>query len=207
MLLSRGCTPESHRTEKIDKTDKTHELPPPTVQRLKEISHAYRGSVNQADIAKLGTQIAHEISGDAADDAAQRNPLLAIPFTAPAGDAAAEKLADSSFALVYGRIAMTHHGQVGLPKDPLPSGDLAAALERGRAARSTYVLWGAVESQAAATEGSAPHATKAAQSLTIKIGSVEDGTVVWSKSYPAPAADPMKIAAEVTANVPALEDD
>jgi hypothetical protein len=207
MLLSRGCTPEGHRTEKIAKTDTTHELPPPTAQKLKEISHAYRGSASQADIAKLGTQIAQEISGDAADNAAQRNPLLAIPFTAPAGDAAAAKLADSSFALVYGRIAMTHHGQVGLPKDPLPSGDLAAALERARAARSTYVLWGAVESQSAATQGSASQAAKATQMLTIKIGSVEDGTVVWSKSYPAPAADPMKIAADVNANVPPLEDD
>jgi hypothetical protein len=36
---------------------------------------------------------------------------------------------------------------------------------------------------------------------------VEDGDVVWSKSYSAPAADPTKIAAEVNANVPSLDED
>jgi hypothetical protein len=62
------------------------------------------------------------------------------------------------------------------------------------------VLWGAVESR---TVESQP----AAQTLTIKIASVEDGDVVWSKSYSAPAADPTKIAAEVNANVPSLDED
>jgi hypothetical protein len=192
LLLSRGgCTPRHHQTE---------EMSPAAVEKLKAISGAYQGSANKADVAKLGAQIAREFSSDAADNAAQRNPLLAIPFTAPAGDATAAKLADSTFALVYGRIAMTHHGQVGLPKDPLPSADLAAALKRARAAGSTYVLWGAIESQAAESE-------PATQTLTVKIASVEDGDVVWSKSYPAPAADSMKIAAEVNSNLPSLEDD
>jgi TIR domain len=197
LLLSRGCTPAARH-----RTDKTAEMPPAAVEKLKEISGAYQGSANKADIAKLGSQIAAEISGATAEKSAERKPLLAIPFTTPAGDAAAAKLADSVFALVYGRIAMTHHGQVGLmTKDAPPSEDLAAALERGRAARSTYVLWGAVESQAAESRAAAT------QSLTIKIASVEDESVVWSKSYPVPAADPKKIAAEVNANVPSLEDD
>ena len=201
ILLSRGCTPAAHH-----RTDKTAEMPPAAVEKLKEISGAYQDSANKADIAKLGTQIAGEISaataekGATAEKSAERRPLLAIPFSAPAGDAAAAKLADSTFELVYRRIGMTHHGQVGLTKDAPPSEDLAAALERGRAARSTYVLWGAVESHA--TESQA-----AAQTLTIKIASVKDESVVWSKSYPVPAADPKKIAAEVNANVPSLEED
>ena len=66
-----------------------------------------------------------------------------------------------------------------------------AALKRGHADRSTYVLWGTIESQA----------------LTVKILSVEDDAVVWSKSYPASAADPMQIATEVNSNLPSLEDD
>jgi hypothetical protein len=200
LLMSRGCTPgERH------KADKSEVLSPAAVEKLKEMSGVYHGSANKADVAKLGTQIANEISGATAEKSAERNPLLAIPFTAPAGDAAAAKLADSTFALVYGRIALTHHGQVGVPKDAPPSGDLAAALERGRAARSSYVLWGAVESQA--TESQAAESPAPMQTLTIKIASVEDGDVVWSKSYPVPAADPRKIAAEVNANVPSLDDD
>ncbi len=44
------------------------------------------------------------------------------------------------------------------------------------------------------------------QVLAIKIASVADGSVVWSKSYPAAGADPAKIAAEVDSKVPALPD-
>ncbi len=72
---------------------------------------------------------------------------------------------------------------------------MAAALARGRAAHSSYVLPGTVAPQAAA------------QMLTVMIASVEDGTVVWSKSYPAAGADPMKIAAEVDSKVPPLNED
>jgi hypothetical protein len=36
-------------------------------------------------------------------------------------------------------------------------------------------------------------------------GTVADGSVVWSKSYPAAGADPAKIAAEVDAKIPPLE--
>src|SRR3984957_2468419 len=121
LLLSRGCTPESHH-----KTAKIEEMPPAAVEKLKELSGAYQGSANKADIAKLGAQIAGEISGATAEKSA-RIPLLAIPFTAPAGDAAAAKLADSTFARVYGRIASTHHGQVGSPKEGPPPGGLEGA--------------------------------------------------------------------------------
>lgn len=186
VLLSRGGSPRHHESA---------DLSPAAVQKLKAISDQYRGSSMKADVPKLGMQIAREISGDAGLSATQPSPLLAIPFTAPAGDVAADKLADSTFATVYGRIAMSHHGQVGLPKEPLPSGDLAAALARGRAAHSSYVLRGTVAPQAAA------------QMLTVMIASVEDGTVVWSKSYPAAGADPMKIAAEVDSKVPPLNED
>jgi len=201
LLLSRGCTPAARH-----RSDRTAEMPPAAAEKLKEISGAYQGSASKADIAKLGAQIAGEISGATAEKGAgaekpaERHPLLAIPFTAPAGDAPAARLADSTFALVYGRIAMTHQGKVGLPKDAPPPEDLAAVLERGRAARSTYVLWGDVESRSVESQA-------APQTLTIKIASVEDGDVVWSKSYPAQAADPAKIAAEVNANVPSLDDD
>jgi TolB-like protein len=151
--------------------------------------------LNAADIAKLSEQIAREYSGGATDGAGGRSPLLAIPFTAPAGDAAAEKLADSTFAMTYGMAAASHTGLVGMAKEPLPSRDLAAALERGRANHSTYILYGTVE----------PHGS--AQALSIKIASVEDGAVVWSKSYPAQGADPAKIAAEVDSKIPDLDDD
>ncbi len=185
-LLSKGCATRHHHSA---------DLPPETTQKLKEISDQYQGSSNKADIAKLGMQIAREFSGDVADTPTARSPLLAIPFTAPAGDAAAEKLADSTFAQVYGRVSISHPGRVGLTKEPLLSPDLGAALERGRANHSAYILCGAVES-----EGST-------QVLTVRIAKVADGAVVWAKSYPAAGADPAKIAAEVDSKAPSLGDD
>jgi hypothetical protein len=121
--------------------------------------------------------------------------LLAIPFTAPAGDAAAKKLADSAFAMAYGMAATSHRGLVSLTKEPLLSADLGAALERGRANHSTYILYGSIEPQGSA------------QALTIKIAEVADGSVAWSKSYPVAGADPAKIAKEVDSNIPDMDED
>jgi TolB-like protein len=84
---------------------------------------------------------------------------------------------------------------VGLTDELLPSLDPAVAVERGRANHSTYVLYGAIDSQSAV------------QSFTVKIVTVADGSVVWSQSYPVTGADAAKIAAEVDSKVPSLEDD
>jgi TolB-like protein len=183
-LLSKGCSSGEHESERLSRAD---------AKKLKAIAEQYRGSSDKADVGKLGAQIAQAFS-DAAEDQSARSPLLAIPFTAPAGDSAAEKLADSTFAQVYGRVSISHPKHVGLTKDPLFSRDLGAALERGRANHSTYILYGTVDK-----EGS-PLA------LTVKIVKVENGSVVWSKSYPAEGADPAQIAAEVDSKIPSLED-
>jgi hypothetical protein len=183
VLMSRGWSPQHHDS---------HEISPASVAKLKSIADQYQGNMNPADIAKLSGQMAHEVSGGAAG---VRSPLLAIPFTAPAGDAPAEKLANSTFAMAYGMAAASHSGQIGMAKEPLPSGDLAAALDRGRANHSMYILYGTVDNQGPA------------QALNIKIASVENGSVVWSKSYPAKGADPVKIAAEVDSKIPDLDND
>jgi len=184
VLVSRCESPKRHQ----DSTD----VAPAKIEKLKAISEKYHGSLTKSDLTHLGTEIAKDFSGDSGTDATEDSPLLVIPFTAPAGDAAAQTLADSAFAMTYGMVAKSHHGQVGLTTDPLPSRDLGAALERGRANHSTYVLCGSVD-----TAGGA-------QAITIRIAAVADGSVVWSKSYPAAGADTAKIAAEVDAKIPAL---
>lgn len=185
-LLSKGCTPRHHASE---------DLSPADAEKLKAIASQYRGSSNKADIQKLGAQIATAFSEEGAQKSAERGPLLAVPFTAPAGDAAAANLADSAFAQVYGRISISHPGQIGLSKEPLPSRDLGAAIERGRASHANYILYGTVDN-----DGAAP-------ALTVKIVGVEDGTAVWSKTYPAAGADPAKIAAETDSKIPSLGED
>jgi TolB-like protein len=186
VLLSKGCTATRHREANLS---------PAETQKLKTISDQYQGSTKTADIAKLGAQIARELANDGDEKPAEHSPLLALPFTAVAGNAAAEKLADSTFAQVYGRVSIAHPKQVGLSADSAPARDVATALARGRANHSSYVLWGTVEDQ-----GNAPI-------LTVKILTVEDKSVHWSKSFPAAGADPEKIAAEVNSNVPSLESD
>jgi hypothetical protein len=184
-FLSRACSSPDEHPAKIS---------PAEARKLNEISQNYQGSSNKADIAKLGAQIARAFSDEARENPA-RSPLLAIPFSAPSGDPAAQKLADSTFALVYGRVAISRHGHVGLTDEPLPSLDTGVAVERGRATHSMYVLYGTIDNQAAV------------QSLTVKIAVVADGSVLWSKSYPAAGADPAKIAAEVDSKVPSLKDE
>jgi len=205
LLLSRGCSlsRDWDRDETAPATPSAapkapsgDTISPADARKLKDIADSYQGSSNTSDVAKLGIQIAQTFANQVGKEvAAAQAPLLAIPFGAPSGDSAAAKLADSSFAQVYGRIAIARHGHVGLINEPLASPDASAALAQGRAREAKYVLYGAVDGQSPA------------QSLTVKLLSVKDGAVLWSESYPATGADPAAIAARVEAKMPASEDD
>jgi TolB-like protein len=186
VLMSR-CSPSTHL--------RSGNLSPASVQKLKAISDQYQGNTNNADVAKLATQIAHEFADEAKGGAAPQSAVLAVPFGAPAGDAAAAKLADSAFAQVYGRIAVSHHGHLGLTNDPMSFCDPAAVLQHGRERHAEYVLCGAIDKQSPV------------QALNVSILSMEDSSVLWSKSYPVAGADPAKIAEEVNSKVPAVDED
>lgn len=185
-LLSRGCSSSDERSERIS---------PAAAKSVAETEAGnHQDSLSKADVTKLGAQIAREFSDQAGAKLTAHSSLLAIPFGAPSGDPAAQKLADSAFAQMYGRLAISHHGHVDLVNEPLSSLDSSAAAARGRAHHSNYVLFGAVDSQ------SAP------PSLIVRIVAVADGSVLWSKKYPSTGADPAKIAADVDSQVQSLED-
>jgi hypothetical protein len=185
VLLSKGCSSNDHRSSRLSSSES---------QQIQDISKKYHGSFDKKDISQLAAQIAR-ITDDAVQRPTERSPLLAMPFTAPAGNAEAAKIADSTFVLVYGKLAIAHHGQVGLSQESAACDDSKSTLERGRSNHSAYVLCGAVGTEAAA------------QVLSVKIFKVSDGSVVWSKSYPVAGADPAKIAEEVNSRVPTLDDD
>jgi TolB-like protein len=187
VLLERGCTSGGHHRQ-------SSELSPEAAQKVNTIARQYQGNTNTADVAKLAAQFAREFSDDA-KGTAHRSAVLALPFGAPAGDAAGAKLADSAFAQVYGRVAVSHHGHIGMASEPVTSCDLAAILERGREQHAEYVLCGAVGAQGAA------------QVLSIDILSMEDKSLLWSKAYPVAGADPAAIASEVDSKIPAVDDD
>jgi TolB-like protein len=183
-LLSKGCGHDDHRSSKISRAE---------AEKIHAISDAYHGSSDKDDISKLALQIARITSDDAAETPTERSPLLAMPFTAPPGDTEASKLADSTFAQVYGKMAISHHGGVALGQETVPCGDVKSALERGRSSHSQYVLCGTIGADGSTSV------------LNIKMARVSDGTIVWSKSYQVAGADPAKIAAEVDSHVPALQ--
>ncbi|HEX3951763.1 MAG TPA: toll/interleukin-1 receptor domain-containing protein [Steroidobacteraceae bacterium] len=186
VLLSRGCSSGVHPAAKLSR---------PNAEELHAISDRYHGSFDKKDISKLAAQIARITSDGTPEIPVERSPLLAIPFTAPAGNTEAAKMADSVFALVYGKIAIANRGRTGLSQESAACDDSKAAVERGRANHSAYVLCGAIGADAAAP------------ALTVKILKVGDAALIWSKSYPVAAADPNKIAEEVNSHVPALDDD
>lgn len=170
------------------------------MQKLREISDAYQGgqtgSRGKIDVDKLVAAVTKNLPRAGAGGATgAHSALLAIPFSAPAADAAAKKVADTTFAQVYGRVSLSHPGQVALTTDPLPSGDVAAAAQLARGRNATYVLIGTV-----VTSG-------APQSLTVKWVTAEDGSVAWSASFPIVGADPERIAVEVDKQTPDLDKD
>lgn len=180
-LMSKGCMSSDKRSDRASSSD---------AKLLKEIPGNHNRSLPTD--AELGSQIAREVTAEVGERLGAGRPLLAIPFSAPSDDPAAQKLAASTFAQVYGRVELSHHGQVGVTKKPLPALDLSAAVERGRALHSKYVLYGAVDSPA--------------QNLTVKMVAVADGSLLWSQSYSVADTDPAKIAADVDAKVPSLGD-
>jgi TolB-like protein len=185
-LISRGC---SHDREA------NKALPPEAAEKLKSLSAGFDGSPGKAaDIGKLGVDIARAFADDAVKAAGDGSPLLAVPFNAPAGDAADAKLADSTFTLLFGKLAISQQGRVALSKEPLVALDVSAAAERGRANHSTYVLCGGIENR------------DGAPALSVDIVEASDGSVVWTKSFAAAGGDPSAIATEVESHLPALEE-
>ena len=206
LLMSRGCTPTSKHLRAPPKVSSSEhpyappQIPTPQVERLKHIGESlgvsHPGPWTAADTAHLIAQIAKEVPADKdADEATTYAPVLAIPFAAPTDDGAASKLARSAFGQMYGQLAIARHGHVALADKPLPILDPSIATVVGRAHHSTYIVYGAID-------GSAPNLQ-----LTVKIITVEDGSVTWSKSYPVASADAAAIAAEVSAKVPTSDDD
>ncbi len=201
VIVTRACTPLSRHDREETPARKAApaagEVSAADARKLRDIADSYQGSTNAGDLTRLSIEMAKAFSSEVGKDlAAAENPLLAIPFAAPAGDTSAKKLADAAFAQVYGRIALTHHGHVGLMQEPVTPLEAATAAKAAHAHEAKYVLFGSVN-PAAAT----------AQSLTVELVSVADGKLLWSGSFPVAGADPAAIAAQVDARVPALEDD
>lgn len=180
-LLARACS-DDHEVH-------THDSDA-DLRKLKAITDRYAGHSDPASLARLGAQIAQEFSDEAGSSG--HNPVLALPFAVPAGDPATAQLAGTVFTQVYGRLALTRRGHVGL--DAAASvAEASDALAQARAHHAKYVVYGSAGS------GAAPF-------LTVSVLRVADGTLVWSGSYPLKGADPAIIAAVVDSKVPGADE-
>jgi hypothetical protein len=185
MVVTKGCSRERHETVAPS---------PETIQKLHAIADKYKGSSNKDDVARLGMEIAHEFAENGDDSSGETKALLVEPFMDIAGSPAEAKLANTTFALLYGHLTISLPGKVALGKEPLAPSDIAGAVERGRAGRSNYVIMGGIAN------------TSVPRALHVDIVKVSDGSVLWSKDYPATSADPATIAEEIGDKVPSLED-
>lgn len=185
LVLAKACTPSSHHADSITSEQ---------ARRLAQISGSSPQNWNKQDIANLVSQVTQAIPGAAQNALGAQNALLAIPFSAPSGNPATQKVAGSVFAQVYGRVALARHGHVGLTESPASlSSETAADL--GRAQHAEYVIYGSVGGPS-----SAP-------ALSVSVLKVADGSTVWSQTYPIAGADPARIAADVVSNLPDTDDD
>jgi TolB-like protein len=113
-------------------------------QKVDEVAAQYHRSPQ--DLAKLGTMVAKEFADSVEED--NTVSLLAMPFTAPAGDADASKLADDAFAQTYTRISVTQHGAPVAGDSGTAQCDRKTLIARGQAKHTRYVLCGFVEAAA-----------------------------------------------------------
>ncbi len=184
MLISR-CNSSTHHATAENST-------PHDIEKLRTIAKGFESGPNKNDLTKLGSAVASEFSEDEDSASAAMSPLLAIAFTAPPDDAAAQDLANESFVLAYGLAVIANSDKVSLAKDPAPQPDLGTALALGRAKHATYVLYGRIAR------------VDAASRLTVEVAKVADGKLVWSQTHDTVGLEPAKLAAEIVAHLPTL---
>lgn len=185
MVLSRGCPRSRHETG----------APSPEIaKKLDSIADRYKYGSTKEDATKLGLEIAHAFADDTDENAGEGRALLVEPFMDPTDNPDEAKLANTTLVLLYGHLMMAHQGQVALGNEPLPSLDVAAAVDRGRKGHSKYVIVGGIKNPGGS------------RTLDVEIIKVSDSSVLWKKSYPVANADPAAIAPEIEGKVPSLED-
>ena len=158
-------------------------------------SETLYGWSSEEAVGKLAGAIAQAFPEKSGKARAAAKPLLAIPFRSAADAAQSKKIADTVFAELYGRIAISHHGMVGLAPLVSESLDDESVVRVGQNQHSKYVLYGVVNGQPSAA------------TLDVRVLEVDDGSVAWSGSFPVMGANPTEIAEEVESKLPDLDDD
>jgi TolB-like protein len=193
-----GSTGRPAASSSDSSSDGSSDITAAKLEKLKAIAKKFQSSKDKEDLDKLTSEVSDAFAADDDDNSESANSLLAIAFTAPPGDESAAGFANTTFALTYGMIVISHHGSVGMNNDPVTSPDLKALLARGKESHAKYVLVGFID------QPTANKPTAAAKVLTVKIAKVADGSLVWSKSYDVTTNEPVKIAAEIDSHIPAL---
>lgn len=166
------------------------DISPETQKKINDVANRFQKDPNMG-IAQFGSLVAKEFG----DNDKGGVTILALPFTAPVGDEAANKLAEAAFAQTYTRISMSQHGRLIAGEGGVVDCDMKAMLERGKARDTEFVLCGHVG------------AAGPSQALSVSLVNTKKDKPLWSALYPVAAADPAKVALDVAAQVPSKDDD
>jgi hypothetical protein len=186
MLLGKMCSTREHVRE--PSAEQKAKIQKALSEIGQKFDTASKPTANQADLAKVGIQIASAVNRELGDDSEGAPDILAVPFTAPADDAASTRFAGTVFATAYGQISMAEPGKVALAEPDMAT-SLEDPLKLARARDSGKVLFGAVTGG-----GGDMH-------LDVTLEASDDGKVIWSGSFPIKGSDPAGVAGEILSHV------
>jgi hypothetical protein len=149
---------------------------------------AARSPAGNVDLTSVGRDIANALTRDFGDNASSNPELLAIPFTAPAGDAEAAKFASTVFAALYGQLSVSAPGKVALGR-PGASDGPASPLELASLRHASQAVYGSVS------------ASGADQGLEVTVAAVNKRALLWTHHFALKGADPSAIADEIRAHI------
>ncbi len=192
-LLSNECSHRSNKSDSVPRVDSAAEQ-----AKLAALAKKFGGSANTSatDLGKLGVEISQGIMKEINDPPSGKHvPLLAVPFTAPEGDAPGAGFANAVFVQLYGQLSVKYADEVGISKDPLTGFDLAdSARERAKSRHSNHIIYGQIEG------------TGDTRTLVVKILDRIDDDNSWTKSYPLTGISPEVIATEIASHVTDLDE-
>jgi TIR domain len=185
-LLGKACSNREHVRE--PSAAQKAEVRKALSEIGQKFDTASTSTANQADLAKVGAQVAAAMNRELGEDSDSDPDVLAVPFTAPADDTASTRFAGTVFASSFGQLSMAEPGKVALAKSDAEASQ-PDPLKLARARSADKVLFGAVSGTAG--DGH----------LDVTLEASEDGKVLWSGRYPVKGSDPEGVAADILSHV------
>lgn len=154
------------------------------VERVTQSAREGKFNGDPEEISRLVGDLARGFADGFNETAAAGKSLVVVPFGPPTAIDSGDKFAHAVFVSLYGRIALERRTDVGVSGASKAELNDAAILARGRRLNALFVL--------AASPSPRPPYT-----LFARLFKVEDGTVVWTETYPVDDNDATAVAEQI----------